>query len=325
MFAIFLRTLVIFLMMSTGFGLRRRGTLDDIFNRQLALLLIKVFYPALILSSIIRNFTLRELGANWTLPTGVFGLMSLGWLVGKLCRPLWRRQPESTVRCFHFMCAVNNYSFLPIMLVASMWGESAVAKVIFASLGAELFVWTLGVQTLTGQRLSTASLRHLISMPMFALLTAIGVIGVRAALASGRVDLGAVMPPIQSTLNMLLDTCQITGQATVPVSAIICGSRMAALQTRHLITPVLASLTALRLIAIPALAICLLYFIPLPADIRAVLAVIAIQPVSMSSVSLAEVYADDAEFAAAAVLITHILCLATIPLWLHIILTYTSY
>jgi predicted permease len=321
MFAIFLRTLAIFLMMLAGFVLRRRGVWDDTFNRQLSLLLVNVFYPALILSSIIRNFTLRELGANWTLPAGVFGIMALGWIVGGLCRPLLRGQPEQTRRCFHFMCAVNNYSFLPIMLVTSLWGEGAVAKVVFASLGAEVFVWTLGVQALTGQRVSARSLRHLVSMPMVALVAAFGVVGVRAALDAGGACVAEAAPPLHATLVMLLDTCRIMGLATVPVSAVICGSRMASLQAHHLATPILAGLAFLRLAAIPALAIGLLHVVPLSADVRGVLTVIAIQPVAMASVSMAEVYDSDSEFSAAAVLVTHVLCLATIPIWLHMALS----
>jgi len=319
MFVIFLRTLAIFLLMLAGFVLRRRGMLDDVFNRSLSHLLIQFFYPALILSSIVQNFSLVELARQWILPAGVFAIFSLGWLAGRLSLRLLARQEERTQRCFHFLCTVNNYSFLPIMLILSLWGEAGVAKVVFASLGAELFIWTLGIQALSGQRVSLAALRHLISMPMIALATAIGVVGARTAFNVQGIDLATTAPPLQAILDMLLDTSRMAGQATVPVSAIICGSRMASLQARHLATPTLAGLNLLRLAVIPALSISLLYFIPMPIEAKRVLYVIAIQPVSMSSVSMAECYDGDAGFASAAVLSTHLLGLMTIPLWLNLL------
>ena len=41
---------------------------------------------------------------------------------------------------FHFQCMINNYSFLPIMLAATLLDEKGVAQIIFSALGAELVV-----------------------------------------------------------------------------------------------------------------------------------------------------------------------------------------
>ena len=72
--------------------------------------------------------------------------------------------------------------------------------------------------------------------------------------------------------------------------------------------------------AIPALAIVLLSFLPLTTETRQVLLVIAVQPTAMVSVTMAEIYHADTRFAAAAVLTTHLVCLASIPIWLHCLL-----
>ena len=60
--------------------------------------------------------------------------------------------------------------------------------------------------------------------------------------------------------------------------------------------------------------------LPMPADVRRVLILIAVQPAAMASVTLAEAFNGDAEFSAAAILATHVLCLITIPLWLAAVL-----
>jgi len=216
MFAIFLKVLAIFLMVFAGFLIRRLKVVDETFNRQLSLLLINLFYPALILSSVVRNYTLESLAVNWPLPAGSVIIMCTGWMLGRLSMPWLQQQPATLQRTFRFQCTMNNYSFLPIMLVAGLLGERAVAQVVFASLGAELAMWTLGVQTLTGHTLSRRTIRNLFSLPMLALAVAIGLLICRFLLA--RMGLHAANTPATPRLvgEMLLNTCQMIGQATIP-------------------------------------------------------------------------------------------------------------
>ncbi len=319
MFAIVLRTAAIFLMMACGFWLRRRGEIDEDFNRKLSSVLVNVFYPALVFSALIRNLSWPELLANWLLPAGVFLIKLIGWLVGNACMPLLRGRSETTRACFRFVIAVNNYSFLPIMIVASLWGERAVALIAFAGLGAECFVWTLGLRTLTGARLTRDSLRHLLSRPILALAVALLVIGLKQVLgAAGR--LPAADGSLRQVLQTGLDTCHLLGGATVPVSAVVCGCRMASIRPHHVWTRLMGGTVLLRLAVVPALSVIVLKLLPISGLPMDVLMVIAVQPAAMVSVTLAELYDRDPPFAAAVVFVTHLVCLATIPLWLHLVL-----
>jgi len=315
MFPIFLKTLTIFLMILAGYLVRRMRIVDETFNRQLSLLLINLFYPALILSSMVRNFTLESLAANWTLPAGSAIIMATGWMLGRLAMPWLQRQPEALRRMFHFQCTMNNYSFLPILMGAALWGEKAVALVIFSGLGSELCVWTLGVKALTGQKLDRAFLKNLVSVPMVALMFSFAVLAVRSACERhGFAPVAASVP--DEFLKTLLETCRMAGGATIPASALICGSRIAMLHPSKLWSPLMAGTCVLRLVVIPALCIAGLSLVPLPLDVRRVLVLISVMPAAMASVTLAEAYGGDADFSAAAILATHIVCLVTIPLWL---------
>jgi predicted permease len=314
-FATFLKIFAIFLMIAAGFLVRRVRMVDDPFNRQLSLLLTHVFYPALIVSAVVRNYTLASLAANWTLPAGSALIMVAGWAVGRLALRGLAREPEGLRRTFHYQCTMNNYSFLPIMLVSGLFGGKAVAQVVFASLGAELCFWTLGIQALTGHTQPRQVLRNLLTTPMGALAAAIAVLVLGAALPPA----AALPAGVRLTGGMLLDTCQWIGQATIPVSAVVCGCRMATIEARHLLSRPMLAMLGLRLGLIPALAVLGLALLPLPADARPVLLVVAVQPAAMASVTMAEIYRTDAHFAAASVLLTHAACLLTIPLWLHVL------
>lgn len=316
MHAIIFQIVSVFLMIFAGFLAQRKGFLDDHGTAQLAWLLMKLFYPCLIFSSIVQRYTLRDLVANWTLPAGSLLIMLTGWIIGWLARRGVRHEAAPFQRSFHFQCTMNNYSFLPIMMVTGLMGDHAVAQVAFSSLGAELMTWTLGVQVLTGRWFSRETLRDLFSVPMRALLAAILVLLAIHTLPT----LFPGHPPTPSSIwtntgQMLLSTAHVIGQATIPVSAIICGARMATLHPAHLCTRPVLGLTALRLVLIPLAALGVLSLLPLTPSVRQVLLLIAVQPCSMTSVSLTKIYKTDEHLAAAAVLVTHVACLVTIPLW----------
>jgi predicted permease len=315
MLFLFIKMLPLVLMTLAGYALNRLKVIDVPFNRQLSLVMLNVFYPCLIVSSIVRNFTWETLLRNWMMPAGAVFILVTGWLVGLATLPLLRRQAEGTRRGYHFICLMNNYSFLPMLVAASLWGEMAVALVIFSALGSELCVWTLGVKALTGQRLDRRFLANLLSVPMVALVFSFALLAARA-FAEPRGLLPEAGSVAQALFDTVLETCRMVGGATIPASAVICGARIAMLHPSRILSPLMAGTCALRLVAIPAVCIGVLLLVPMPAEVRRVLILIAAMPAAMASVTLAEAFGCDAEFSAAAVLTTHILCLATIPLWL---------
>jgi predicted permease len=223
------------------------------------------------------------------------------------------------------------------MLATTLLGEQGVAQSIFSALGAELVVWTLGLQALTGStvparrgdgtppsraarladgaRRLAAGLRNLASMPLLAMAAAAGWLLLRH-------HAGATLGAFQTNAaggaftDMVATALQMTGQATIPLAAIIVGSRIAEIRAGHLFTRLIVLTTFLRLAAIPALATLLLFWLPFPPAVRPALLIVAVQPCSMASVMFGEAYGCDARFAAATVLATHAACLLTIPLWL---------
>ncbi len=316
MLLILFKMLPLLLMALAGYALNRLRIIDKGFNRQLSLTLINVFYPCLIINLMVRNFTPATLLEYWVMPAGLVFILGAGWVFGLMTRGFLKNRGEPTRRCYHFTCLMNNYSFLPIMMAASMWGEKAVALIVFSALGSELMIWTLGIKTLTGEKLSVRSLRNLLSMPMIALAAAFAIILIRALLTRQGITLNAGAGEITVKL---LETCTLLGGATVPVAAIICGSRMASMKATHVLSPLIAGTCLMRLAVIPAFCIAAIGFLPVDTEVRQVLFLIAIQPAAMSSVALAEAFHGDAEYAAAATFATHILCLLTIPLWLTLL------
>jgi predicted permease len=125
---------------------------------------------------------------------------------------------------------------------------------------------------------------------------------------------------LEETFRVGIETCHLMGGATVPVSALVCGCRMADIRPHHIWNRLMAGTVLLRLVAVPALAVALLHTLPLDGLSLNALLVVAVQPSAMVSVSLAELHDRDPGFAAAVVFVTHVVCLLTLPVWLRFVL-----
>ena len=316
MYTIFLRLCAVFLMIAMGWIARRADYLDGNATRRLAKVQTHILYPALIYSAIVGHFTFAKLCSGWVLPAGAFGIMAIGFAIGLVFQRLQRAPASAAARGFLFQCTINNYSFLPMPLAFFFWGDAGVAALMFSTLGSEVAVWTLGVYAMTGHRLSAKTLRHLLNVPLMAVAAAVGTLALQAAVQAWGPTV-SVPGPLREVGESLFSALEFVGRATIPMAMIIVGSRMAELRRGHLFSPLQALIAFLRLIVIPAVAILVLCLLPIPTATRAVLVLVAVMPSANASVLLSEIYEGDVDLAAAAILVTHVFSLLTIPIWLH--------
>jgi len=316
---LFIRILAIFSMIAMGVLARKLRITDTDSTRKMSRIIVNFFYPALIFSSLVSTFSLKSLIRNWTLPAGTIMIMCTGYLIGLIFLKIIPFRKEKERHVFLFQSAINNYSFLPIPIILMLWGNAGVAKLIFATLGSELSVWTIGILALTGNKFKRENLRHLLSVPMLAMFFAIFVIIIKAWAVSANFLLSqnSLLAEIGNSFMTSLD---IFGKGTIPLAMFVAGSRMAELTRKHLFVMKQVYIIFLRLLVIPAATVTLLFLLPFENSIRLILLVVAIMPCAIASVVLSEVYDADVESAASSVLTTHLFSLITIPLWLFFFL-----
>lgn len=317
MFTIAVQISAIFAMIGIGTFAAKRKWFSEDFSTQLSLLLIRVFYPSLLFSAILRKYTLSALVDAWILPVGAAGIIFIGWTAGWVAkRTLLRHAKAPTRRAFHFSCTMNNYSFLPIMIIAGTpLGETGVAMVALTTIASDTLMWTLGFKTFTGQKLNFKTLPSmLLRPPVAALLLAVLCLIIFHCFGITPDDLFACHPT-KVALNTLYT---YLGGATIPTCALVCGMRLAQLKPAGLFCYPQVLTTLLRMIVIPAITLTLLMLLPLTEAQRLVFGIIALMPGVMASVSMAEVYGGDIPFVSAMVLNTHAVCIVTVPigLWL---------
>ena len=311
MLQIFIRICSICLMICAGALARRRGVLNSDSTRSLAFLSTNFIYPAAVYSSLVGNFTLRQIASCWTLPAGTLLIFVVGFAVGAAGLLLLRNRRECERRMFHFQATLCNYVFLPMPLVMYAFGDAGVGLLSLSTVGSEIGVWTVGIVAISGG-FKLRQLRNILTMPLVAVILAIITLAFKE-LMPWTPSPGSLLASLCSSL---LSTAKMFGAGTVAIAMIVAGSRMTELNAHTVFNGLQLFTAFVRLVAVPAACIALIILLPFSADVRNILVIVAVMPASVASVAISDIFGGDNENNAAAVLLTHLLCILTVPAWL---------
>lgn len=269
---------------------------------RLGRLTLDLMFPLMVFSSITRNFDPSRLNDLWLMPVLGFALMAFGALAGLGLRRGMRGRTPARLATFHHFCAVNNYVFLPLIVLDKIWGEHYVSLLLLMNVGSTIGFWTIGVLTLGGSGLSQ-SIKNIFSINLLAVAAALFVS-----------FLGLPIPTV------LANTARSIGDASVPVMLLLIGAAIynSAGKIFHYKFDVLY-LSAVRLVLLPLLIVLALKLLPLPREVYEVTFVVALMPVSSSSVLITQRYGGCTDFAGQAIVVTTVLSLFSIPLMLNLL------
>ncbi len=303
-------------MMVPGYILIRKNIISSTALKDFSQVIIKVFYPCLIFSSITKNYSLQQIFHSWQLPVAVFLILIIGYLTGLAYNGFFSNKSTERKKSILLQLTINNYSFLPLAIIAKLYDEQHMAALILSTLGAEITVWTLGIAILTNQKgsYSTKNLKHLLAAPLISIYFSFILLAIFAAFHTSMEEISAH----NNIFSYLRKSILQLGDATIPLSMIMIGGRMGQIKFGDLIYKDIWSVTLLRLIVIPVISIFLVKTLfPLHPFLN-VMIIVAAMPCSINSLVLGELYSADQKLLSGTVLITHMVALITIPLWLLI-------
>ena len=265
-----------------------------------------VFTPCLTFSAIAGHLGRDELASLWIMPVAGFAMMAAGAALGLVLKPLLRcRTPERSATFLH-ICAINNYIFLPLIVVENVFGFGRhTALLMVTNVGSTVGFWTIGVITLTGVRRDSLrdALKQVFSVNIVAVFLAVAAVMLKW-------DIPAPAMKIVSTL----------GSLAIPLTIILTGAALFRDARGLLSHPAdVAIVAAARLALIPAVFVGVLKMLPLPREMYEVCFVISLMPAAVSSALVARLYGGDGEFASQSVVTTTLLAMATVPLWILLI------
>jgi predicted permease len=310
-----LQVLFILVLMAIGFVARKRGVVSAVGTSEMVRVLIAIIYPCLIFSSVTR-LNAQELAANWIMPVMALAIAGTGLVLGLVSLRFMKGIDPQRASAFLFQNTINNYLFLPLPLVMLLWGTQGVALLVFASMGFELVVWTVGVFLFNRSSKLAEGIRMMFGPPLVALIFSIGWVCVRDLAAPQLPNTGFMADLLRRLLDLTYFGAETVGKATVAVSMVVSGSRIAALNVGAAFDKQVWILSALRLVVTPVLFILLLKIIPMDETAYGILAVVAVMPAAVTSLVFSERFGGDSDFIASSLLITHLAAVVTIPLLL---------
>ncbi len=225
--------------------------------------------------------------------------MAIGWLVRKFATG----STDAKGRTFAISIGVFNFGFVPIPLVGSLFGESAVGVLFVFNVGTLLAMWSLGVMLLHGDL--RTGLRKAINVP---------VVTVVLALVVNATGLHAYIPGLAN------DTIKTLGLCGIPMSILLIGAMMkdhfAECDFRSSFRVCWVSV-ALRLGLLPLVMIALAKWLPCSTELKQVLLVAAAMPSAIFPLLIARLYGGNPVVATQVAIVTTLVSLGTIPLWLR--------
>jgi hypothetical protein len=296
----------LFLLMGIGYVLRLKKLVDDDFIDTLSLLIVRVVFPALIISRTIRNFSFTEYANWWFFPVSALIFIFLGLAVSSLLyKALELRQSPREFRC---ACAFQNCGYLPLnMILFSFTGAVAERFFIYIFLyilGFNILMWSLVPLYLEGRLRSNFRMKVFLNPPVVA--TAVSLLWV-ALLGKGTLP-GVISEPLTQLGNSSFPLVMLT------LGAYLCRYRaFRPERAKDLFTGV-----AVRLLIIPAIVLVFLYFTGLSPDKKFFLFLQSMMPTAVSLVVIGAYSGADNRFMSGMIFYTHMIALVTVPVWLGI-------
>lgn len=285
------QTVTMFLLAGVGFAMFKSGKITKEGSKSIGNILIYGSLPCVLISSFFIEKTQEHMiGLAISAALG-FLLVLMSILVGKLC---FREDAIAK-----FAAAFPNPGFFGIPLILASLGSGCVFYVAGFIACVNLGQWTYGVAVMTGQK-GGFSFKRLVTAP-FAIAIAIGL----------AIFLTGIEVP-----GILKNSITAIKELNTPLAMFTVGIYLAQTDLKNMFfKKSLYSISLVRLLVIPALAILLLW--PLPAsmlDMKIALFIAAACPVGSNIAVYAQLHNQDYAYSVETVIISTILAIVTMPI-----------
>lgn len=307
---IFISVIKLFMMLSAGFAARKSGVIDQHTTKGLSALLIKVTLPALIFTSMQKDFSpalLRESFIITALSLGVYGLyFVIALFTGKVLRG-----GKRDTGVYQFAILFPNVGFFGFPVLSSVFGEGSIFYAAMFNIPFHFFVFTLGVYLMTrGHEEDAVFDWKLFFSP-----------GIIATVAGFVFFVFSLKLP-----SVVYDPVKFVGDVTIPLSMITVGSMLTEVHHKELIAGWrVYFISFMRLILLPAV---VFVFVRLFTDnpmLISVPVVIAAMPVAVNAPLIAQEYNGNALLASRILFLSTLLSLFSLPLVLMVLQALISF
>ncbi len=297
-FTVFFQMLALLLMIGTGYLVTKTGMMDEHTNRQMSKMIVNVFNPLLVFSGAANAVGTVPLDTMGTVGLIAAGMFLFFILAGMVLSPLFDKDSRQR-KIFQLMFVFSNLGFIGIPVVTSILGAEYVVYVTEFMLVYTIVFYTYGIALMEG-KFSLSSLKGMINTGTVCSLAALAVI-----------IFGIQIPDFIKTAITYM------GNVASPMALVAVGFTLARSDWRKIFGQGrLYVFAVIKLLALPLL---MLQVLRLVTDDRALLPVCMIMfgmPIGNMPLILGNQKGIDGSTCSAAIILTTVLCVFTVPILL---------
>lgn len=300
-FVVFFQMLSLLIMIGVGFLATKTGMIDSHTNSHISRLIVNIFNPLLVFASAANSIGLIPMQKLLLVGLIAVGMFAIFIIAGMILAPLFEHDSMQR-RIYQLMFVFSNLGFIGIPVVSSILGSQYVVYVTEFMLVYTVIFYTYGVALMDG-KFSLSSLKSMLNS------------GTLFSMAALLVILFEIPLP-----DFIKSAAGYLGNATTPLALISVGFSLANSDIRKILTNgKLYLFSAIKLLLLPLLLLPLLRLVTDDPSLIAVCMVIFGMPVGNMPLMLGTQKGIDCTNCSAAIILTTVLCVLTIPVLMAII------
>lgn len=296
----------LFILTSVGYFLYLRKIIDDSFTDILSMVLVRVVFPALIISKTTSYFSFSEYEFWWFLPLGAV-IFSLS---GMALSAMFRGFLKGFSSFKEFMCSSSfqNCGYLPMNLIlfsfAGMMGDRLLVYLFLFIMGFNFLMWSFVPFFLAGSLKKKIDSGMFFNPPVVATIFSLFWV---AFMGKG------------SLPEVIADPMKQLGLASFPLAMLTLGAYLCKYHGHKPRNKLPLGLSVfIKLFLFPLFVLCVLLSVPLKGDYKFFLFLQSIMPTAVSLVVVGGYTKADNEFFSSVIFYTHLVAIFSIPLWLSV-------
>lgn len=302
LFTVFFQMLSLLLMIIMGAIATKTGILDPHTNTHISKLILNILNPMLVLSSAANNVGQIPLSLMGRIALVGVGMFAVFIFLATVLAPVFEKEDDQK-KMFRMMFVFSNYGFIGIPVVSSVLGQEYVIYVTEFIVLYNLIFFTYGMVQMDGT-FSASSLKTMVNPGNICSILAILV-----AVFSVRLP------------NFILTTIGSMGNATSPLAMLCVGYAVANTDLRQIFrNKKMYIFTVLKLLIIPLVLLFPLRLLVTDPMLMAVCMIIFGMPVGNMPLMLGTERGFDCTECSAAIILTTLLCVITVPILVAIII-----
>ena len=309
----------LFVLMAVGAAMRRVRILNEEADRSLLDLCVHLLLPCLILDHIMANEELRRSGNLFWSP--ILGFLCTAGSIGiaAVAAHFWRFPHKAQAKTFAYVAGIYNYGYIPVPLIATLYGANALGVLFLYNLGTEVAFWIVGFSLLTGHTIFS-DWRRALTSPVRAVIIGVTVNIVTAwfglRLDEGTLDSLAWGWPVK----MVFDTIHLIGLCSIPLALLLIGATMADFWETfksNVGIGVMGLATLVRNGIAPLGMVLVAMLLPVSQELKETLVVQAAMPAGVFTLVLSRHHGGSVPVALQIIFSTSAASIITLPLWIH--------